>query len=241
MRKMSFTLIELLVVIAIIAILAGMLLPALNQARTRAQATSCSGNQKQFGSAAAMYTDDYGGYAVPAIRGETAASPKWKQSNYWPGLLAGYMGRNHTAPNVAFIDDMTEFKVAVCPTIGFFGYGLNSRGLSITTDWNIGTNVNNIFRKVNQFRTPSRIVLLSDNINVTVAEAARAQADNWSPLLAPGSWYFDNWMAVTDFRHARRANFAWLDGHVSSEDRYSGVVKRSTTDTNACDKEYWLP
>ena len=62
--KRGFTLIELLVVVAIIAILAAMLLPALNRAREQAKAAACQQNMKNMATAMQMYMSDYGGYTT---------------------------------------------------------------------------------------------------------------------------------------------------------------------------------
>ena len=63
--KKNFTLIELLVIVAIIAILAGMLLPALNSAGNKAREIKCTGNLKQIGLAFGMYFNDDNEYFMP--------------------------------------------------------------------------------------------------------------------------------------------------------------------------------
>jgi prepilin-type N-terminal cleavage/methylation domain-containing protein/prepilin-type processing-associated H-X9-DG protein len=97
----SFTLIELLVVIAIIAILAAMLLPALNQARTRAKSTDCLNTMKTLASATMTYESDNNDIVLPyhigsAIGGTISGYyPRiLLRSNYWPlGVETNASGR----------------------------------------------------------------------------------------------------------------------------------------------------
>jgi prepilin-type N-terminal cleavage/methylation domain-containing protein len=84
--RKKFTLIELMVVIAIIAILAAMLLPALNQAMEKARGIKCVGNQGQVYKAFLFYSDDSDGYLVPAY-GDVDS---WGGSMYWPKRLADH-------------------------------------------------------------------------------------------------------------------------------------------------------
>ncbi|MCK6490346.1 MAG: type II secretion system GspH family protein [Planctomycetes bacterium] len=83
LRSRGFTLIELLVVVAIVAILAGMLMPAIAMVRDQARATACSNNQRQVGIALHSYADEWEGMYPPVVTDVVGMSDCWNRKPIW--------------------------------------------------------------------------------------------------------------------------------------------------------------
>lgn len=92
-RSFGFTLIELLTVISIVAVLATILLPALNKAREKSKSVKCLSNLKQMGSALIMYTCDHNEY-LPTVQQENSAGAGTYKVWYARDVLGQYVGYN---------------------------------------------------------------------------------------------------------------------------------------------------
>ena len=130
----SFTLIELLVVIAIIAILAAILLPALNKARERGYQARCLGNLKTINQAHLMYSDDNDGMTIFSKMTTEANNAKPSQL-IWHGML--YLNYAHSVEAFHCPPDKRTKEVWA---VGHLSYGINFNGAATADDpWKAAT------------------------------------------------------------------------------------------------------
>ena len=219
-RKAKFTLIELLVVIAIIAILAAMLMPALQQARERAKSINCSANNKTLVGACLMYTDVNNGYYPMVMMGSTMTYP-FRYNTLWKWQIAPFMSVKTQTSNWEYDPNLAKGPFR-CPSVmlGFGtgnthrsydgGYGYNWGNLEDGPDGStnsmcMGLGYNGKFVKSSRVRKPSTVLAVGDDtIDDSLGYSKRAL------LYYPG-------MSVTlGLRHSERLNGGMADGHVQS-------------------------
>ena len=206
MKKNKFTLIELLIVIAIIAILASMLLPALNKAKASASRIACASNLKQIGLGFHQYSNDYSEY-IPPI----AANAQGSFWDYWRYCIAPYIGISDSDYN----SDNAKFnsKFLFCPASSDAARKV-SLGMNQKLAYGLTNSPTNDYIR-HPFKI-SKIPNATDKILASDGYYNSGDYDNYySNLSAFGS--AAQTVQVVWLHPASSANFVFIDGHVASQ------------------------
>jgi prepilin-type processing-associated H-X9-DG protein/prepilin-type N-terminal cleavage/methylation domain-containing protein len=236
MSRRAFTLVETLVAVAVLAALVGVLVPTLGHARASARATACASNARQLSVANAAYATDHDAHCVPA-----AAEVRTRNLHRWHGRrsttqepfdpargdLTPYLGDGASSEGVrtcpdfrATLDALHERGQGFERAAG--GYGYNGafvgaqRFEGASGVWALRTDERGSRR--DRFRHPAGTIEFGD-----AAFASDEGLIEYS-FLEPSVWpehpaYRPD--PSMHFRHAGKANVAWLDGHVSAHERTS--------------------
>ena len=212
-KKNQFTLIELLVVIAIIAILAGMLLPALNTARKKAQATQCMSNLRQVGLSEQLYMADFNMWTTCPLLNKGQSWYATTGLAWW--TWAVQLFRNGYMPEPK--KDSYSSTPLMCPSLDPVWADASRTYLRCSNDallrYNPGkgkvySTWKGTPRPDFNFGSPSEFFYLFDSVALNNPPNQTAYTGNFGA--ASSSKEF------VHARHARKANSLALDGHVEA-------------------------
>ena len=211
MNRKRFTIVELLVVISVIAILAGMLLPALNSAREKARSIICLNNMKQWGLAIGMYCDS--------------------SNDYYPGAYCYSKSWNaHVVPYITSKDGTQEVLLSAmnklaCPSAAVLTEAADDAKVKFSSValtayfggrsyWGGGDL--DQFAKRRDVKNSSRIVLTGEKEAGVTSGGYVLTNDSYVNITATGTTAYTKRMSI---RHSGNANFTMMDGHAETRSR----------------------
>ena len=222
MSRIRFTLIELLVVIAIIAILAAMLLPALNQARAKARDIKCTSNLKQIATYMAMYIDQEDG-RIPNYTSNIKSGSTGK----WQDMLMTLYMPSVKLDDYCFMEKSGDLKIPrgpfACPS---------SQASQTHEAVHYGINQNQASVRDGDTRTISTIRSASTRALVFDMDARGTGGKDWAnPAASNKSNMYRTSNGGGIWRHmaGKGANVCFVDGHVEARSRDS-IPEKATTD-----------
>ena len=240
-KSNRFTLIELLVTIAIIAILAGMLLPALNSARSKARAISCLGNQRQVGQLFMQYANDFNDI-LPLVKISTTQASGGAGTLQWAQyFMENQVKKTSKSSSIYFCPENavkyydSDFTYGV--RAGGWGDTFESRAGSKHWDWirtSSGPDYVSSLLNLKRLTNPSVCFYLADSVRFGSSNSTAYPPGTGAYRILPS---FSNgiWEA-----HMDSVNMLYADGHAQLQARGSLKAQLSDVDNSKVDRSQVL-